>query len=119
MKIGFKNTLSVDTINNRTWQLTKSLSYTSKAGVTITVPEGFTTDLASVPRLLWWFMSPWDVARAAVIHDFMYSNSSKFGRKESDQMFLEAMGFSEPGVFILKRKLAYLGVRIFGGLHYE
>ena len=34
----------------------------------ITVPAGYITDLASVPRICWAFIAPFDVARAAVIH---------------------------------------------------
>ena len=116
---GFKDTLSVNTINNKTWVLTAPLTFQSKTNGSITVPEGFTTDLASVPRLLWWFLSPWDVARSAVIHDFMYSNSSEYGRKEADKMFLEAMRFSDPHVIGLKRRLAYISTRLFGGSYYK
>lgn len=38
----------------------------------ITVPAGFMTDGASVPRILWWFLPPWGdrATRAAIIHDF-------------------------------------------------
>ena len=35
----------------------------------ITDPKGFKTDLASVPRLAWAFIAPFDIARSAVIHD--------------------------------------------------
>ena len=38
----------------------------------ITVPAGYITDLASVPRICWAFIAPFDVARAAVCHDIMY-----------------------------------------------
>ena len=39
----------------------------------ITVPVGFVTDLASVPRAMWWAIAPFDVARAAIIHDLLYT----------------------------------------------
>mgnify|MGYP006186344277 FL=1 len=39
---------------------------------TITVGKGFVTDLASVPRAAWAIIAPWDVARAAIIHDLLY-----------------------------------------------
>ena len=32
----------------------------------ITAPVGYETDLASIPRITWNIISPWDVARAAV-----------------------------------------------------
>ena len=51
--------------------------YLSLVGVSIksrniTVGKGFVTDLASVPRVAWAIMAPWDVARAAIIHDLLY-----------------------------------------------
>ena len=43
------------------------------AGTTITVPTGFEFDLASVPRPLWWLISPFDLSIAApLIHDLLY-----------------------------------------------
>ncbi len=38
----------------------------------ISVPKGYITDLASVPRFCWAFIAPFDVARAAVVHDILY-----------------------------------------------
>ena len=40
--------------------------------VSITVPSGFITDLASTPRILWNVIAPFDVARAAIVHDLLY-----------------------------------------------
>ena len=44
----------------------------TKTTSTITVPKGYITDLASVPRVCWTFIAPFDCARAAVVHDIMY-----------------------------------------------
>ena len=38
----------------------------------VTIPKGYVTDMASVPRAIWAFIAPFDVARAAVVHDIMY-----------------------------------------------
>ena len=38
----------------------------------ITVPKDYITDMASVPRGCWAFIAPFDVARAAVVHDILY-----------------------------------------------
>jgi len=36
----------------------------------ITIPAGFSTDLASVPRIFWWFLPPTGAyEKAAVVHD--------------------------------------------------
>ena len=32
---------------------------------------GYDTDLASIPRAGWALVAPWDVARAAIIHDIL------------------------------------------------
>ena len=44
----------------------------TKAGK-ITAKKGFKTDLASVPRIAWNIIAPFDIARSAVIHDALYS----------------------------------------------
>jgi len=37
------------------------------------VPIGFVTDLASIPKLLWWWQAPHESTMApAIIHDFLY-----------------------------------------------
>ena len=78
----------------------------------ITVPEGFKTDFASVPRILWNILPPWGkYGKAAVLHDYLYY-SGMFERKECDKIFLEAM--KELGVGWIARKTIYSGVRIGG-----
>ncbi len=67
------------------------------SGLTITVPENFPTDLATVPRALWWLFPPADpeYAAAAVLHDYLYSwrstTGEAFDRATADGIFLEAM----------------------------
>ena len=89
----------------RKWKLGRDLSYTTEdltadevkalkgVGVkikkaknsnTITVPEGFITDLASVPRPMWWAIAPFDVARAAIIHDLLYKTIRQYRWKMKD-----------------------------------
>ena len=102
----------------------------------ITVPKGYITDMASVPRGCWAFIAPFDVARAAVIHDILYekintqykvvneSAAAEEGpatkrereryRKIADDVFLEGMHASEPPVPAWKKYAAYYAVRMFG-----
>ena len=47
----------------------------------ITVGKGFVTDLASVPRAAGAIMAPWDVARAAIIHDLLYKKIRQYRYK--------------------------------------
>ena len=37
----------------------------------ITVSKGYHTDLASIHRVAWSFIAPWDIARASIIHDVL------------------------------------------------
>ena len=85
------------------------------------------TDLASVPRIVWALISPWDVARAAVIHDHLYATLRSYyhssgmskdkwraARKLSDEIFLLGMQSAEPSVWKIKIWAAYWSVRVFG-----
>ena len=94
----------------------------------VSVPPTFSTDLASVPRPLWWLIAPMDMARAAVIHDFLYSllecyisytpNLTKKMksrlRKLCDKVFYFAMLDSEPEIPMWKINASYSAVRLFG-----
>ena len=89
--------------------------------------RGMKTDLASVPRIAWAVIAPWDVARAAVIHDHLYSKLRKYyhsrgmskptwrkGRALSDKVFLLGMKSADPKVSKFKMYSAYWSVRMFG-----
>jgi len=134
------------------WKLGRDLSYTTSdltadevrslhgVGVavvrdtnkteTITVPTGFITDLASTPRLLWNVIAPFDVARAAIVHDLLYKairtyrwgkgakeedkELIKNAKKASDKVFLLAMKDASPRVSGWKIYSAWKAVDLFG-----
>lgn len=78
----------------------------------ITIPEGFETDFASVPQILWSVIPPWGkYGKAAVLHDYLYK-SGIFERGRCDDIFLEAMEVLD--VSWIKRKIIYRGVRMGG-----
>jgi hypothetical protein len=97
---------------------------------TITVPSGFITDLASTPRILWAFIAPFDVARAAIVHDLLYKSIRQYrwtkglieedkeliknAKKASDKVFLLAMKDAEPKVSGWKIYSAWKAVDLFG-----
>ncbi len=91
---------------------------------TITVPKGYETDFASIPRGLWWLLPPSGKYRgAAVIHDYLYQNRGKYHptkpaltRPQSDNVFLEAM--KELGVSLFTRRTMWAAVRGFGWMRY-
>lgn len=87
----------------------------------IRIEEGFTTDLASSPRVLWWFASPVDLAMAAVVHDKMYTLvdyaevpiDRRARRREADDVFWMAM-MAQPDIWYPRALLAWICVRAFG-----
>ena len=97
---------------------------------TITVSSGFITDLASTPRILWAFIAPFDVARAAIVHDLLYKAIRKYRWKKglieedkeliknakvaADKVFLLAMKDAEPKVSGWKIYCAWKAVDLFG-----
>ena len=103
--------------DGRSWKLVKSFTYHvgSKFSRTyLKVPAGFITDFASIPWLFWTFLPSWGkYGKAAVVHDYLYQTQTKT-RKESDQIFLEAMGVL--GVRRWRKYPMYLAVRWFGWL---
>lgn len=107
--------VATPTGNGRTWFLVEPLSYAvgdEHSTDVITVPGGFETDFASIPRVLWWLLPPYGkYGNAAVIHDYLYRTKTR-SRLRSDQIFREAMGVL--GVPAWQRTLIYLGVRAGG-----
>ncbi|MDZ7679102.1 MAG: DUF1353 domain-containing protein [Acidimicrobiales bacterium] len=87
------------------WELCEPFSYrivNEYDSEVANVPPGFTTDFASIPRPLWWWVAPWGRhGRAAIIHDFLYQRGAitdvarqsmwRPSRLESDRIFREAM----------------------------
>lgn len=112
--------LDVRDLGNYSVRLLEDLTYHRVTGEVITIPRGFVTDYASVPRLLWNIIPPHGpAAKPAVIHDFLYSKQGDIGnghpvrsRLECDLIFLEVMSLL--GFKLWKRRAMYRGVRIGG-----
>ena len=137
----FNNKISAEFHPPRKWVLERSLTYTNPninedalervgvevKGSKITVKKDFVTDLASVPRVCWAFIAPWDVARAAIVHDLLYKRIRQYrgaggndkkvikeAKKASDDVFHMAMKDADPSVAKWKIAAAYYSVRLFG-----
>jgi len=81
-------------------------------GIVITVPAGFVTDFASVPRGLWNIVPRWGRhGEAAVLHDYLY-DIGVYTRKECDKIFLVAMKECRAK----KARIIWAGVRMGGWL---
>ena len=139
----------------RKWKLGRDLTYSTKelmgdeikalkdvgvrvnrdtdiSPVDITVPTEFITDLASTPRLLWAFIAPFDVARAAIVHDLLYKSIRQYRWKVAktapgediklikkakvvaDKVFRLAMKDADPKVSGWKIYSAWKAVDLFG-----
>jgi len=103
-----------------TWRLTAPLVYQSDvAGKTITVPAGFVTDFASVPRIPMIFDWLGDRGNlAATVHDFLYTAPHVLNsRGLADAVLHEALLVQ--GVGNDEAEAIYLGVRVGGASHYD
>ena len=145
----FNSKISAEFHPPKKWILERALSYQNEnieinalqdVGVKVpanrvTCKKGFVTDLASVPRAIWWLISPWDIARAAIIHDLLYLRIRQYraenedvndpnveevmrtyqaAKKAADKVFLMAMKDAPPSVPKWKIYSAYYAVVLFG-----
>jgi hypothetical protein len=103
-----------DNTDDGQWILCAPLVYQSDvAQQTFTVPAGFQTDLASVPRLPLVFLLAGDSARkASVVHDWLYT-THPVTRDVADAVLKEASLLT--GVPKWRAWLMWAGVRIGGG----
>ncbi len=101
--------------SGREWVVRKEFVYEIGkigSGSKIIILEGFMTDFASTPRLIWSIFPPFGIyLQAAILHDYLYWEQY-FSRKRSDDIFLEAMEVLE--VDKVTRGVLYRSVRSFG-----
>ena len=87
----------------------------------ITVPAGFESDGASVPRFFWRAVFPpgdSQALRAAIIHDWIYREQPEGAtRVDADKLFYTIL--VADGVPKYRALLAYWGVRLFGWRSWE
>jgi len=142
----FNNKIEAEFNPPKQWVLSRALSYQNDdidisalgdVGVKapnnrITCKKGFKTDLASTPKILWNIIAPWDIARAAIIHDLLYLRIRQYRRKANknlkgenpeviskakkaaDMVFLMAMKDADPSVPSWKIFFAHRAVVAFG-----
>ncbi len=85
----------------------------------ITVPRGFVSDFASVPRIFWIAFPRTDkYTAAAVVHDYLYwQQPSECDQECADDLLLVAM--EQAQVDYITRNAIYSAVRIAGSDAYE
>lgn len=111
----FLNTLRVEAIDDSHWRLLDGLKYDSVLpGVgRITVPPGYVTDFASVPRIPIAFLLFGGRANtAAVVHDWLYTTGI-LPKRTADAVFYEAM--RDTGINWWNAWWMWLGVALGGG----
>lgn len=115
MKSKFLSKLDVELISDTAdkWRLKAPLVYYSAfLKQTVTVPEGYITDFASVPRLPLAYALAGNTARlAAVVHDYLYE-CGDVDRGDADEVFLEAMKVT--GLSWWRRYPMHFAVELFG-----
>jgi len=108
-------------VKDRIWITTNDYAYVDDDYVII-VPAGFKFNLASVPRILWFVISPYELSiPAPLVHDYLYVNKGRIGnrvysRRDADKIFKRLMG--QMGVGKFRRFFGYISVRAFGWLYW-
>lgn len=97
--------------DGRRWELVESFGYQG-ATESFTVPAGFTTDFASVPRVFVWLLPRYGRwTQAAILHDYLWERARQgtFRKSDADGIFNRAM--RELGVPYLRRWAMWAAVR--------
>ena len=108
-----------------TFKLTAPLIYQfARLNTLITIPEGFTTDFASIPALMQWLFPVNETyRREATLHDYLYT-AKPVPRALCDEILACAMQEADVGKGednwwrATKRWMIWAGVRVGGGSHW-
>lgn len=123
LKVGFQNDMKLKKIPNtkQRWIVQEEIRYYSAiTNEAYTIPKGFLTDLASVPRCLQWLFSPDDhqYKWEACLHDYLYvTPTTGVCREEADLIFKEAMRVGVVDKW--KEWCLYTAVRLFGWKYFK
>ena len=111
----FQPPLIVRYDDGRNWTVMEEFVYVSPR-IALRIPVGFSTDFASIPRLIWRWMPPtdWRIGKPSIIHDFLYRTPAMlFTRQQADHELREAMKCVGANAF--DRNAVYWAVRAGGG----
>lgn len=80
----------------------------------VTVPKGFKTDLASIPKQLWSIYSPAksETMSASILHDYFYNCKSHYTRLQADNIFYYSL--IDKQLPVARAALYWSAVRMFG-----
>jgi hypothetical protein len=120
----FLSKLTLEDLDGNQWKLLAPLVYQRAQDVggqktRYVVPEGFVTDLASIPSFIFWRSKSGNYNEAAVLHDACYAGTvtitppaAPLTRGEADGLFQDAM--AALGVGWWTRRVLYRSVRLGG-----
>jgi hypothetical protein len=113
--------LFVGRFKNPLYFLTKPITWTPNPGQeafrSVTVPIGFVTDFASIPRAFWSLLRPdGNYTYPAIIHDFLYWTQDG-SKDEADQIL--RFGMEDFQIDAVSLNAIYEGVHLFGGPSWE
>jgi hypothetical protein len=105
-------------IGNGFWKLQDDFSYDNDS-IQATVKSGFTTDGASIPKVLWSIVgNPLedDLLKPSIVHDGLYT-LMQLPRFECDKLLKEMLLFN--GASKARAYFIYYAVRLFGGSYWK
>lgn len=106
--------------SSRYWVIMEPLTFQLTGGHIISIPKGFTYDMATVPSFMWSFIKPYDDAIAAyLIHDYLYifQNKHPLTRAQADKEMLIWANITSRKK--LNNYIRYAFVRAFGWLWWK
>lgn len=115
----FDSYLDARQVTAKEWMLLKPLVYDAGRFGKFTVPEGFTCDYCSVPRLPFAYLICGGIGQGAgTVHDYAYRNGKndegkELTRDEADRVFY--MALRDLGISAFKAGLMYRAVSLFAG----
>lgn len=85
----------------------------------LAIPRGFTTDLASIPKPIWWLFSPNEANTIwpSILHDWHYCCDATISRHKADNIYYYALLKNDTPRY--KAFLYWWSVRSFGWLSYK
>lgn len=115
-QVEFLTRLHLTVLSDKAFALASDF-YVLLEGLELCIPEGFITDLASVPRLPFVYLALAGRGhKAAVLHDWLYRRGI-YSRLQCDQYYYH--GLRANGVGYFHAKAMYLGVRAGGVAYYN
>ena len=111
----FSGRVAVTPVDDERWEVLEPFSYTGRVD-TFVVPQGFTTDFASVPRPVVWLLPRYGHwTQSAILHDYLWSlaRSGQFNFYDADGLFNRSM--RELGVPFWRRWIMWTAVRFAAG----